>query len=35
MRSEDPDELEYHPECNPWSVYRWAIEGIIKNHYEI
>jgi UDP-3-O-[3-hydroxymyristoyl] glucosamine N-acyltransferase len=33
MRSEDPDELKNHPECNPWSIYRDAIDFIIKKKW--
>jgi hypothetical protein len=31
MRPEDPDELADHPECQPWSNYRLAIELVAKS----
>jgi hypothetical protein len=31
MRSEDPDELVSHPECQPWSNYRLAIELVARS----
>jgi hypothetical protein len=31
LRPEDPDELADHPECQPWSEYRSAIELVAAN----
>ncbi len=31
IRAKDPDELQEHPECKPWAVYREAIALVAKH----